>query len=349
MNHFFETISLLSQLATVTGYEKETNLDDWIKAFPILNRAHIDTAGNILIMHHSSSPNAKNILVEAHRDIIGFCVSELLDGGFFRASPCGGISTAILPGTELIVHGKENVRAIATSIPPHLRNKNSSSTKNTNDDEIFFDTGIRSKKKLENLVSIGDPMSFATKPTMLQNGVITAAGLDNLAGVAAVIECIEKVKEIKNNVDFLFSAGEETLSAGVRFATKKRRYDCAIIVDAGFAFAPGLDSTKCINMGNGPAVSFTDTLSVAMSMRIDTIANHHSLSLQRIAEPGGTGTSATAIQTANGGIPSTVISIPVSGMHSPSETVKESDIAQTASLLTAIFNASWGTFGEVIL
>ncbi len=348
MNPILKKISVLSQLVTVTGYEKESELARWIEAFPCLNGAKMDALGNIIVTKEAKAIGAKRLLIEAHRDVIGFCVSELLDGGFFRASACGGISPAILPGTELLVHGKQVIRAIATSIPPHLKKENSSGDEKKVS-EIYFDTGITSKKRLEGMIHIGDPVVFASKPLPMQNNVITAPGLDNLAGVLAMIECLETLHDPKNHVDFLISAGEETLSSGVRFAVKNQSYDCAIITDAGFAKGPGLDSTKCIEMGKGPSVSFTDTLCVTMSKSICSIACQHSLPLQCVAEPGGTGTSATALQISNGGIPCAVLSIPVSNMHTPAETVNTNDIRQTAFLLNAICNADWDAHGEVIL
>lgn len=348
MNQILKKLSDLLGIASVSGYERESSLSSWIDAFPCLANAKMDSVGNIVISKESKDPAAKRILIEAHRDIIGFCVSELFNNGFFRAIACGGISASILPGTELIVRGRSEVRAIATSLPPHLKSATSSKNE-SNEGEIYFDSGVTTKKQLESMIQIGDPMVFASKPLPLQNGVITSPALDNLAGVLAVIECLETFTESKNHVDFLLSAGEETLSSGVRYAVHNHSYDLAIVIDAGFALAPGLDATRCIIMGKGPSISFSDTLSVGLSKSIDRIANRHSIALQRIAEPGGTGTSATALQIANGGIPCAVLSIPVSNMHTPAETVKIDDIHKTVSLLHIICNATWGTHGEVIL
>ena len=111
-----------------------------------------------------------------------------------------------------------------------------------------------------------------------------------------------------------------------------------MILDAGFARAPGLDATHCIEMGKGPSISYTDTLSRKASNWVKKCAQDQSIRLQVIAEPGGTGTSATAFQLENGGVPCAVISIPIHNMHTPSEIVLESDIADTANLIKILLS-----------
>ena len=94
--------------------------------------------------------------------------------------------------------------------------------------------------------------------------------------------------------------------------------------------------TKCIRMGYGPSVSVTDTLSPAMTDFVMNTAKTNGLPLQIVCEPGGTGTSATAVQLRDNGIPCAVLSIPISNMHTPSEIVKISDLEATTELLLAI-------------
>ena len=78
-------------------------------------------------------------------------------------------------------------------------------------------------------------------------------------------------------------------------------------------------------------------------------ADKNNIPLQRIAEPGGTGTSATLLQLQNGGIPCGVVSIPLLHMHSPSEVVFESDIQTTAKLLSVLAEEKALPCQEVIL
>ena len=46
-------------------------------------------------------------MLVAHTDGIGFVVSEILDKGFLRFSPIGGIDAKILPGSDVCVWGKK--------------------------------------------------------------------------------------------------------------------------------------------------------------------------------------------------------------------------------------------------
>ena len=138
------------------------------------------------------------------------------------------------------------------------------------------------------------------------------------------------------NLIFLLSAGEETLSFGVKKFLSCHQVDAAIIIDAGFAYSEGLDRTRCILSGGGPSVSVTDTLSEDMTNWVISEAKDNKIPLQIICEPGGTGTSATAVQIQNNGIPSAVVSIPIFNMHTTSEIVSMADVKATVELLKAL-------------
>ena len=108
------------------------------------------------------------------------------------------------------------------------------------------------------------------------------------------------------------------------------------MVDAGFAQTKGLDSDRCIRMHYGPSVSIADTLSLKLAKWVIRCAGQNEIALQTVVEPGGTGTSATALQMRLGGIPCALISIPLKYMHTPSEIVSIKDIDSTAKLLCTL-------------
>ncbi len=338
MSRIFDILNALASIPCVTGAEISVTGKELVAISPLLKEAQTDASGNIFFLKPSKNPDAKTVLLEAHRDEIGLCVKEILDGGFVSVSPCGGIDPSVLPGTECIIFGKNPISAIATSLPPHLTKKEDGSAK-ISFDKIYLDTGISSKNTLKKLISIGDPVVFKSTPLPLLNGKITGKGLDNKVGVAAVILAMESITDCENHVMVLFSVSEESTSRGVRAFCKGRKIDLALVLDAGFAHAPGLDETQCIDMGKGPSISYTDTLSRKASNWAIKRAQDRSIPLQVIAEPGGTGTSATALQLENGGLPCAVISIPIHNMHTPAEVVLEKDILDTSKLIEALVSS----------
>lgn len=321
----------LSEFSYVTGKEYPYYTGRIPSPFDSLD-ARLDASGNIIVEKTSEDENAKTILLEAHLDHIGFCVCNITKSGFLEVAPCGGIDCDLVPGTEFIVHGKKNVFAIGTSIPPHLLKK----IKETDPKKspLYLDCGFISKESAERVVSIGDPISFAA-PCLEQNGRIIAPYLDNKASVISLILALETMKS-KHHLIFAFTVGEESNSRGVKSFSFDKKIDLALVLDAGFARFPGLDVTKCIQMGKGPSISISDTLSRKAALWIQKLAGKRNLSLQTVCEPGGTGTSATALQLLQGGIPTAVISIPLAHMHTQSESVFESDINETVSLISAV-------------
>ncbi|MBQ2252904.1 MAG: hypothetical protein II328_02865 [Clostridia bacterium] len=108
--------------------------------------------------------------------------------------------------------------------------------------------------------------------------------------------------------------------------------DVCLAVDVGFASFPGQNG-RLLEMDKGPGISYSDTLSRTLSDDLVRIAKREKIPFQLLAEPGETGTNAHEVQVTGRGIPSAVISIPLSYMHSPSEVVSAKDLDLTAELL----------------
>ncbi len=344
MSHFLKTLESLREHCYVTGNEITYSHKE-IPAIFAKHHAEIDDFGNLSIIKKSKNPNAKNILIEAHLDEIGFCIKEITKNGFLAVSPCGGFDSNIIPGTEFFVHSKEKYKAIAGSIPPHLLKKEENGKKNSFDN-IYLDCGFSSKEEAEKSVSLGDPITFASPVLKLLNGKFCCPSLDNKAAVIALLETCEKV-QTNNHLHFLFTVGEESTSRGVKCANFNEKFDFALVVDAGFAKTKGLNEDQCILMDHGPSVSIADTLTRDVAFWISGVAKDKKMDLQIVVEPGGTGTSATALQLRNHGIPCALISIPIKNMHTASEIVSEKDIEKTVNLLCCLLEHTDIKFGEV--
>lgn len=344
MSKIFQLLESLQNSIFVTGnectYSGRTKTDIFSKF-----GAEIDDFGNLWIIKKSNNKNAKNILIEAHLDQIGLCVKEITDQGFLAVSPCGGFDVNLIPGTEFTIHSERKYKAIAGSVPPHLLKKDETDKKLSFED-VYLDCGFATKKEAEKHIKIGSPVTFAAPCKILSNNCICSPSLDNKAAVISLLLASEKAN-CENNLYFLFSVGEESTSRGVKCAEFPVKFDLGIVVDAGFARAKGLDSDQCIFMNKGPSVSIADTLSRKASLWAIQVAQNSKLPIQIIVEPGGTGTSTTALQLRDGGIPSVLISIPLKNMHTQSEIVSECDIHSTVDLLVTLLAQKILPFGEV--
>lgn len=346
MGRIFEILERLSEIDLLSGREAtsyEKKIPDLFREFG----ADSDDIGNLWIKKESNDPNAKNILIEAHLDTIGLCVKEITDGGFISVCSCGGFDAGILPSTEFLIHSDKTYKAVATSVPPHLLNKTENKEKLTLED-VYLDCGFSSKKEAQQSIKLGSPISFAAPCKKLLRDCISAPALDNKAAVAALLLTCVNVHS-SHNLFFMFSLGEETTSRGVKTAEFELKPDLALVVDAGFGFAKGLNEDKCINLHMGPSISIADTLSRNVSQWVIKTAEKENIPLQIVVEPGGTGTSATALQLREGGISCGLISIPLKYMHTPSEMVSEGDIEKTSQLLCTLLEQDEIPFGEVNL
>ncbi len=338
MKELLNRLQLWQNTPCVSGREQIPSEAD-LKALFLNRETEIDPYGNIIVKIPSSNPDAKTLLIEAHRDEIGVCITEIHEGGFVSVVPCGGIDRKILPSTVFSLYGKKIVRAVAADLPPHLTKATKSEEKSKTEglDGIFLDTGILCG--LDEILSVGDVGHFDASVTLLLNRKISSRGLDDKAGVLAMQIAIDELKSPAFHTYFAFTCSEESSQAGIRSLCRRIRPDYSVSLDVGFAYSDGMDATKCIFMDQGPSVSFSDTLSYALTNWIFSVADQNSLPCQKIAEPGYPGTNATTIQIQCGGIPSALISIPLLNMHTPSEIVSVYDIQKTAELLVAIATA----------
>ena len=98
-----QTLRTLCALPAVSGFEMQA-----AKAVAELLRPYCDTVdadknGNVIGSLSCGKEGAKTVLLDAHLDQIGFLVTEVLDGGFLRFAPVGGVDPRMLLGGEVTI------------------------------------------------------------------------------------------------------------------------------------------------------------------------------------------------------------------------------------------------------
>ena len=119
-------------------------------------------------------------------------------------SKCGGIDQRVLPASQVTIYGKEKLRGVITSVPPHLQKEHN---KVAPIDELYIDTGLPGEKAKE-LISLGDRVLIENEPAEM-GGFVTSKALDDRICVLAVLMALDKLaeKQSQYNIKVLFSAG----------------------------------------------------------------------------------------------------------------------------------------------
>ena len=301
--------------------------------------AYVDDFGNVFA--RIDNKKKKTVLLDAHIDQVGFVVNYITDDGFLRFSPVGGIDKRLLPAQQVEIISKNGkIPGVITSVPPHLSNE---SDKAPSYDDLYIDAGL-SGDEAKKIIPLGSRVLFKSEPTTLIGDRISSKALDDRAGVAVILRSLELVGDLSGyNIDIAFSCQEETGESGAKMLSFRSECDLAIAVDVSFALSKGEDKKKCGEMGKGPMIGISPSLSKAFSDSLIKIAAEKDIPYQLEVMGGETGTDADAISVSKGGVKAVTVSIPLKYMHTPVEVIALSDIENTAVLISEFLKS-----GDVI-
>ncbi len=273
------------------------------------------------------------VLLDAHIDQIGFVVTYITDDGFLKVSGCGGIDRRLLLAQQVVVQGKENVKGIICSIPPHIEKDESKVPEMS---EICIDVGM-TKEQAEKIISLGDRVLYLQHSAGLLGDRITGAALDDRCGVACLLRAVELLKKEKLNCSYavLFSSQEEVGERGAKTAVYDINPDIAIAVDVSFALTSDESELKCGKMGGGCMIGFAPSLDRQLSKQMIETAEKNNIPYQIEVMNGTTGTNADRFSVSKGGVKAVTLSIPLKYMHTPVEVISVSDVENTARLIAA--------------
>lgn len=314
----------------VSGREEEVHcvLRDLLSEYGEIST---DAMGNFFCTMNKGA-QGKRILLDAHIDKIGLIVKYIGEDGFIKCDSCGGMDWRVLAGEEVVIMGKEAVRGVVCSVPPHLSSGDES--KALDSDSLYIDTGF-SSEALKEKISLGDRICVQRSFRKLLSGCITAPALDNRAGAAAIISAFMLLKEhgYKGEVTCALTVQEEVGTRGAGPAVFNMKPHEAIVVDVSFGHSPGLKDEECGILGKGPMIGISPTLDENITNALLEISEKENIPFQREVMGGRTGTNADAVSINSGGIKTGLVSIPLRYMHTAAEAVNVSDIENTAKLL----------------
>ncbi|MBQ7740342.1 MAG: M42 family metallopeptidase [Eubacterium sp.] len=324
------TIELLKELTSEIGVSgNEESISSYLKdKLSEYGKTEIDAFNNV----KCTFGEGIHFLLDAHLDEIGLIVKAITEDGFIKVDKCGGIDCRMLLASEVRVWGKKEVRGVISTLPPHLQ-KDEDEKKVPEIDEIAIDIGM-SKAEAENVISLGDRVTFKRNFIYLLNGQVSSGVLDDRCGIAAILLALEELKGVNAKITVLFSSQEELGTRGAKTGAYDVNPDEAICIDVSFGYTPFCKKSDCGELGKGPMIGISPILSKDMSESLEKTAKDNSVPYQlEIMGGRGTGTNADVITVTQSGIKTALISIPEKYMHSPIEIVDINDVENTAHLI----------------
>lgn len=325
------TVELLKELTSAVGVSgAEENIVSLLKEIlePYGN-VSVDAMNNV----YCTFGEGYHFLLDAHLDEIGLVVTEITDDGFLKTAKCGGVDNRMLLGYEVSVWGREEIKGIISTLPPHLQNE-SDEKKVPDIKDISIDTGL-SADELRKVVSLGDRITFKRNFTPLLNNRISASCLDDRSGIASILLCLDRLKKLPCKITVMFSSQEELGTRGAIIGPYSKKVDEAISVDVSFAYSNGCDKSDCKELGKGAMIGFSPILDKNISRRLVEIAKSKNIMYQCEIMSGRTGTNADIISVSESGIKTGLISIPERYMHQPVEVIDIKDIESVSDLICA--------------
>lgn len=293
-----------------------------------------DALGNVVGIRRCGKEDAPLLLLEAHIDEIGFVVTHTDEAGFAYVESCGGVDPRAVSGARVTLWGEKAFSGLFVSTPPHLAGQDADKLPGIA--RLGIDTGLDARHA-RRLLPPGTPVTFAAEFADLAGGRVCSKALDDRAGVAAILYCLDLLGESPLLCDLAvaFCVQEELGTRGAASAAYGLAPAAALAVDVSFARTPDSEEHKCGVMGRGPMIGWSPCLDAGISRRLTSLAEKRGIPNQPEVMGGDTGTDADAIASARTGVPSGLVSIPLKYMHTPAEVVQIRDVEDVGRLLAA--------------
>lgn len=298
---------------------------------PYCDTVEIDRFHSVTGWKGCGKAGAKTLLLDAHIDQIGFIVTQVLEGGFLRFQEVGGVDPRMLLGAEVEILTETPIYGVIACMPPHLL-KAGEENKAVPISEMVIDTGFLDAK---DKIPVGTPVVFGESVCSFTKGSLTGKCLDDRAGILAILQTLEKIKDcqLEVNLAILASCQEETTSLGAGTGVFRQKPDYAIAIDVSHAKTPDAPGDKTFEYGGGVMIGMGPNMSRDMTQRLIKLARAEEIPYQLEVMEGFTGTNAWVMQVTGAGVATALLSIPLRYMHTPIESVKMEDIGAVSDLL----------------
>ncbi len=298
---------------------------------PLSEKITTDNLGNIICT--VKSEGKKHVVLSAHADKIGMVVTAIDKAtGMLKCAKAGGVDNRTLAASRVKVTGKKEIMGCVTSTPPHLTKGDRTAVPAIED--LYIDCGL-SYDEISEIVSAGDRVEYYSPAHELLNSRFTGAYMDNSAGCTAVIKACEKLlnEGTDNRITAVFTTREETGKGGAIASFTALQPDFAFITDVSFGKAPGVPPEMSSPLGSGGMICISPILQKEMSDFLIRTAEKNEIPYTVEVMGSRTMTDSDVAVTAGKGIRTGLVSIPLTNMHTPVETLDIKDVDAVADIL----------------
>lgn len=307
---------------------------------PFADKINTDVHGNVWSI---LNPEAKmKVMLAGHMDEIGFIIHYISDEGLLYFSTIGGHDSVIPVGQRVWIHGKEQVPGIIGRKAIHLLEEEEKKKKPEIKD-LWIDIGASSREEAEEMISLGDCVTYQYEFQQLMGDRATARGFDNKMGSFIVAEALRILKEDGGldpgvGVYAVATVQEEIGLRGARTASFGIAPQSGLAVDVNHAIDyPSVSKTKHgqLDVGKGPSVMRGANANPLVFKMIVDGAKEEEIPYQVDVAPGGTGTDGNAMQINMGGMAVGILGVALRYMHTPCELLSLTDVENCARLMAA--------------
>lgn len=292
-----------------------------------------DVMGNIIGFRkgEGEEPHPR-VMLAGHMDEVGLMVTKIEERGFLRFIGMG-VDPRVLPGHEVIVYGKRPLVGVIGQEPPHLTPQDQT-MKAKKIEDLFIDVGMP-EEEVRDLVRVGDPVTYRRQVTELAGDCLSGKSMDDRAGVAVILVCLDELRKYKVNADVFAVATvqEEMGMKGARVSAYGIEPDIGIAIDVCHGETPGVPEYRTAPLGKGPAVAQGGNIHPKIHDALKKAAREIGIGVQSEIAPGATGTDAAAIQISREGVAAGLVSVPLRYMHTSVETLSIGDVEKAGRLL----------------
>jgi endoglucanase len=277
-------------------------------------------------------------MLAGHADEIGFQIRYIGDDGMLYFGSIGGHDAVVTVAQRVRVHtAKGPILGVLGRRAVHLMEQEER-TKPVKLDELWIDIGAKDRAHAQELVEIGDCVTYAQELERLQGDICTARSFDNKMGLFIVAEAMRLLSETRSEAA-VYGVGTVQEEVGLRGARTSAYGIDALVglaVDVHHAMDyPGANKKKVgdLKLGGGPIITRGANINPRVHDLLVQTAKELDIPYQIEAAPAGTGTDANAMQIARAGMATGIVSVPLRYMHTPCEVLDLTDVENAARLM----------------
>jgi len=180
MIKYDKNVRLLKSLVGIpspSGYESSIAKFIETKLLNYLSPSNIEIDFHNNVVATIKGKTDKVIMIDAHQDMLGFLINNIDKMGYISLETIGGQDLSLLRGRKVLVLTKKRVlKGVIGSKPIHLIGDEADELPDQSTD-LTLDLGIRKRKDIEALISIGDPVILQPEFDKLEGNYILVLDL----------------------------------------------------------------------------------------------------------------------------------------------------------------------------